>query len=116
VKILKKTLHVLLGIAFLGAGGQKLAGATQMVDEFDRYRYPQWFRLVTGAVELGGAAGLLLGLVRPTLVPLAGLLLVPTMLGAIATHIRINDPTSKMAPPAVLLALTIVVLVIHEKE
>jgi hypothetical protein len=38
------------------------------------------------------------------------------MLGAIATHLRIKDPASKMAPPAVLLALTVVVLVIHGKE
>ena len=50
MRTLTKILQALLGLAFLGAGGQKLAGTDQMVNDFDRYGYPQWFRIVTGSV------------------------------------------------------------------
>lgn len=106
-----KTAQVLLGVAFLGAGGQKLAGAEGLKEDFVRYGYPQWFRLVTGAVEVTGALGMLLGLRCAALVPAAGLLLSSTMVGALATHVRIGDPAKKMVPSAVLLALSAAVLV-----
>ena len=106
-----KIPQALLTPAFLGAGGQKLAGTDQMVEEFDRYGYPQWFRIFTGAVEVTGAAGLLVGFFRPVITPLAALLLTATMVGALATHIRLGDPAKNMAPPAVLLAMATTVLV-----
>ncbi len=113
MKITTKTMQVLLGLAFLGAGGSKLAGVDQMVDEFDRYRYPQWFRIVTGLVEVSGALGMLAGIFRPVVAPFAGLLLAATMAGALATHLRIKDPVAKMAPPTVLLILSTAVLAAH---
>ena len=76
-----------------------------MVDDFDRFRYPQWFRVVTGAAEVGGALGLLLGFFRPALTPLAGLLLGATMTGALATHAKVKDPAKNYAAPAALLGL-----------
>jgi len=94
----KKAPQVLVGLAFLGAGGQKLAGTDQMVRDFERYGYPQWFRVATGVVETSGALGMLLGLFRPKLVPFAGLLLGANMVGALATHASIKDPVSKVLP------------------
>ena len=111
MKTAAKISQVLLVPAFLGAGGQKLAGTDQMVEEFDRYGYPQWFRVFTGTVEVTGAAGMFAGLFRPAIVPFAGLLLASTMVGALFTHIRLGDPAKNMAPPAVLLALSAAVLV-----
>ncbi len=109
MRLATKTVQVLLGLAFLGAGAQKLVGTDKMVDDFARYRYPPWFRLATGAVEIGGAVGMLLGLVRPALATLGGLLLVPTMVGALATQARLGDPAKRLAPPAVLLGLALFV-------
>ncbi len=111
-----RILQTLLGLMFLGSGGSKLAGANDMVDDFDRFRYPQWFRVVTGAVEVGGALGLLLGFVRPALTPLASVLLSATMTGAVATHAKINDPANKVMTPAVLLALLAFVGIAHKRE
>lgn len=105
-----KIPQVLLGAAFLGAGGQKLAATDQMVEEFDRYGYPQWFRVFTGAVEVTGAAGMLAGLFRPAFAPFAALLLSATMVGALFTHVRLRDPAKNMVPPSVLLALSATVL------
>lgn len=104
-----KVAQVLLGLVFLAAGGQKLAGTDRMVDDFARFRYPQWFRLATGAVETSGALGLLVGLSRPPLVPIAGLPLVATMVGALGTHARMGDSGKIMARPAALLLLSVAV-------
>jgi uncharacterized membrane protein YphA (DoxX/SURF4 family) len=66
----------------VGAGGSKLVGVQQQVDDFARYRYPRWFMLVTGAVEVTGALGMRVGIFVPTLAVLARLLLAATMVGA----------------------------------
>jgi len=111
VETITIVLQVLLGLAFLGAGGSKLAGVQQQVDDLARYRYPRWFMLVTGTVEVIGAFGMLVGIFVPTLAVLAGLLLAATMVGAFLTHIRIKDPVGRMVPPIVLFTLSVVVLV-----
>ena len=111
-----RIIQSLLGLMFLGSGGSKLVGANDMVDDFDRFRYPQWFRVVTGAVEVGGALGLLLGFARPALTPLASALLGATMMGAVATHVRVSDPANKVMTPAVLLALLALVGIAHKRE
>ena len=47
-------LRLLLSIAFLGAGGSKLAGVEMMVMTFDQIGWGQGFRYVTGAIEVIG--------------------------------------------------------------
>ncbi len=76
-------LQILAASAFLLAGGLKLAGAEPMVSMFDKIGLGQWFRYLTGGMEVTGAILLLV----PTTVVLGGALLVMTMLGAIATHL-----------------------------
>lgn len=103
MRLVTTIAQVMLGVAFLGAGGQKLARSDQQVEAFVRYGYPQWFMRLTGMIEIGGALGMLLGFFRPILVPIAACLLVTTMIGALATHIRLKDSVQKMLPPALLL-------------
>ena len=110
MRILTKAPQALLVPAFLGAGTQKLVGTDKMVEDFEEYGYPQWFRVFTGAVEITGAAGLLAGFFWPRVTPPAALLLSATMAGALATHVRLGDPVKNMAPPSMLLALSATVL------
>lgn len=110
--ILTVILQVFLGLAFFGAGSSKLAGAQQMRDNFDRFGYPRWFMYSTGAVEVVGAFGILAGIFVPVLAFWGGLLLAATMVGAVFTHLRMKDVGSKIAPPAILLVLTIIVVVL----
>ena len=72
---------VLAGV-FLLAGGSKLAGAPAMVALFDAIGVGQWFRYVTGLIEVGSAVALLV----PSLAPFGAIALVATMAGAILTH------------------------------
>ena len=76
-------LQILAAAMFFLAGGLKLAGAAPMVEVFDKLGLGQWFRYLTGGLEVTGAILLLI----PTTVVLGGALLAMTMLGAIATHL-----------------------------
>ena len=94
----------LLALAFAGAASGKLRGQPEMVGLYEAIGVGQWFRYVTGLVELTGAV---LILVPKTRVIGAGLL-AGTMLGAIATHLFVlhSPPTA----PVVLLSLVSFVL------
>jgi putative oxidoreductase len=96
-------LHVLLAAAFLMAGASKLAGAEMMVGQFEAIGLGQWFRYLTGGLEIAAAILLLI----PRLSGYGALLLIPIMLGAAVTHLVVfkNSP----AVPLVLLGLAAVV-------
>jgi putative oxidoreductase len=91
-------LRILLAAAFGAAGIAKLSGAPQMVQVFDAIGFGQWFRYVTGVVEVGGAVLLLV----PATGFLGGLLLTATMAGAVATHLVLIGGSPA---PAIVLAL-----------
>jgi putative oxidoreductase len=97
-------VQVLLAAAFVSAGGSKLAGAPAMVQMFDQIGAGQWFRYVTGTIEVGSAILLLI----PGMAGIAAVLLACTMVGAILTHLTIlhSPPTG----PVVLLVLAGIVL------
>ena len=86
-------LRILLSIAFLGAGGAKLAGVDMMVMTFDQIGWGQGFRFLTGAIEVIGVA--LLWLPRRQVIGAA--VLGGTMLGAVLTHWLILGPSAVSA-------------------
>jgi len=67
------------------AGGLKLAGVPVMVALFDAIGIGQWFRYLTGSIEVVSAAALLV----PSWAALGALLVIPTMVGAVITHLFI---------------------------
>lgn len=75
----------LLALAFLAAGGSKLAGVTYMVDLFNKVGLGQWFRYFTGSLEVVGAIGLLI----PRYAFYAAVLLAIVMVGATIAHITV---------------------------
>ena len=88
-KIINVGLWILqIGAAgmFLMAGSFKLSGDPRMVGLFDAIGFGQWFRYVTGSLEILGAVLLLV----PRLSGLGALLLVGVMLGAVTTHFFIG--------------------------
>jgi uncharacterized membrane protein YphA (DoxX/SURF4 family) len=91
-------VRILLALAFGAAGASKLAGVPQMVQVFDAIGFGQWFRYVTGLVEVGGALLLLV----PATGFFGGLLLAATMVCGVATHLVLigGNPV-----PAMVLAL-----------
>ena len=86
-------LKILAGLAFKAAGIAKLLGAEMMVATFDAIGVGQWFRYVTGAIEVASAVLLF---VPGKQVYGAGLL-VCTMIGAVVAHTFILGPSAMPA-------------------
>lgn len=78
-------LQALLALMFAMAGLSKVFGDRAMVEMFAAIGIGQWFRYVVGALELAGAAGVLI----PRLSGLAALGLVCLMAGAILTNVLV---------------------------
>ena len=105
-----KIINVGLCILQIGAAGMflmvgflKLSGDAQMVGLFDAIGLGQWFRYVTGSLEVLGAVLLLV----PRLSGLGALLLVGVMLGAVPTHLFVVGGSP--LPAIILLIVTGVV-------
>ena len=90
-------VQIVLAGMFLLAGGSKLLGAPAMVGLFDAIGIGQWFRYLTGLIEVGSALALLV----PSIAVFGALALVATMVGAIVTHLLIVGGSP--AVPAILL-------------
>lgn len=99
----------LLALAFALAGAAKLAGAAMMVATFETLGLGQWFRYVTGLIELGGAVLLFV----PGLQALGAALLLCTMIGAVAAHLLVLGPS---AVPAVVLGLMAAVVLYRHRD
>jgi putative oxidoreductase len=90
-------VQIALAGMFLLAGGSKLFGAAPMVALFDAIGIGQWFRYLTGLIEVGSAIALLI----PSFAVFGALALLATMVGAVATHLFIVGGSPAM--PAILL-------------
>ena len=90
--------QVALALMFLMAGGSKLAGVPVMVSLFGQIGVGQWFRYVTGAIELTAGIALLI----PSAAIFGAMLLIPTMIGAIVVNVFVV-PASPVAPLVLLL-------------
>jgi len=85
-------LQALLALAFVGAASGKLLGKPDMVALFEAIGIGQWFRYLTGLMELTGA----LLIVVPRTKFFGAALLSLVMIGAVLTHLFIlhNAPTA----------------------
>jgi len=98
------SVQIALAGVFLLAGGSKLVGAPPMVALFNAIGIGQWFRYVTGLIEVGSALALLV----PFVTVYGALALVPTMIGAIVAELFIVGDSP--VPPAILLVAVAVVV------
>jgi putative oxidoreductase len=53
-------LRIIIAALFLFTGAAKLAGQPMTIEEFDAIGLGQWFRYVTGLIEVGGAVMVLI--------------------------------------------------------
>jgi putative oxidoreductase len=96
-------IRAVLTAAFLAAGLAKLAGVEMMVATFDAIGWGQWFRYLTGIIEVGAAVLLWV----PGLQALAAAALVATMTGAVIAHLVVLGPSALPALVLGFLAATV---------
>lgn len=75
-------VQALAAAMFFYAGFLKLTGAPAMMDLFTAIGFGQWFRYLTGGLEILAAVLLVI----PRTAVFGALLMVPTMIGALITH------------------------------
>lgn len=96
-------LQVICALIFLFTGGLKMVGNRSMIYIFDMIGLGQWYRYLTGAIELAGSALI----VTTTLSGFGALLLICVVLGAIIIHTFILHDS-----PAVPILLLLMLLVV----
>ena len=90
-------------------GGQ----AKSLKEEFAEYGLPGWFFYFVGALKIGSAVALIVGVWVPGLVfPAAGVVAV-LMLGAILMHLKVKDPWTKSVPAFMMLVMSAALLLLR---
>jgi putative oxidoreductase len=95
---------------FLFAGSLKLSGAPLMVQEFGLLGLGQWFRYLTGTIEVVSA----LLLFVPSLTFFAASALAVTMVGAVIAHVAVLGGSPM--PALVLLIVTATIAWVRRPE
>jgi len=109
MEIVVIVLQSLLALMFLMAGMGKTTGSKLHVEAFKQWGLPQWFRVVTGLVELLAAVALIIGFWEPSWTAAGALALGIVGIGGTLTHIRAKD-TFKQTFMILLLGILAVVL------
>ena len=103
-------LKILVAVAFIAAGTAKLTGAEMMVATFDNIGAGQWFRYLTGAIEVTAAILLFI----PGKQAFGAAFLLCTMIGAVFTHWFILGPSA--VPALVLGTLATIIVYVHREQ
>ena len=113
MEILAYVFQAILILMFAIAGIGKVVGSEMHVEGFEHWRLPQWFRVVTGMVEIVGAALILVGYWIPSFALVGALILGITGIGGIVTHIRVKDSFKETSTILFLAILSFIVFFIY---
>jgi len=113
VEILALILQGLLGLTFLMAGVSKISGSKMQVESFKQLRLPQWFRVVTGIVQLAATIALIIGFWEPSWAAAGALLLGFVAIGGILAHVRVKDSLKQTLPILILGVLSFILFFIR---
>ncbi|MFJ7746819.1 DoxX family protein [Peribacillus sp. NPDC097295] len=110
--ILTWILQGLLALMMIGAGMGKTFGSKMHIEAFKQWQLPQWFRVVTGIVELGAAILLIIGFWNNTAAIIGAAILVAVGIGGVITHVRVKDSMKATVTILVLGVLALILLLI----
>jgi len=96
-------VSIVVAAMFIMAGGTKVVGLPMHVEHFQKWGYPDWFRILIGIAEVAGGAGLLI----PRLASFAAAGLAAIMLGAVYTHLAHDEAPQVVAPGVFLLVFAV---------
>jgi putative oxidoreductase len=103
------TVKIILAIAFISAGGAKLFGVPMLVESFHTLGLGQWFRYLTGALEVIGAILILM----PAWSALGAIFFCCIMVGATLAHLTVLPGS---ALPAIVLFILAAVVAFAERS
>jgi uncharacterized membrane protein len=106
MNVASAALAVLLALFFLALGTAKILAVAPMRALAAKVGFSTGAYRLIGALEVAGAVGLLVGLVRPPLGLLAATGLLLLLAGAVVTHLRNRHGPRELAPAVVTALLT----------
>lgn len=80
--------------------------ARSLQEEFAAYGLPDFVFYLVGALKIGAAVALIVGIWIPELVLPAAALVALLMVGALVMHAKVGDPVEKSLPAFVMLLLS----------
>lgn len=80
--------------------------ATSLKEEFAAYGLPDAMFYLVGALKIGAAIALLIGIWMPVLVQPAAAIVAVLMIGALAMHVKVGDPVMKSVPAFLMLLMS----------
>jgi len=110
--ITAQILSTILGLFFLVTGWLKTSGHPHMIEEFDKFQYPHWLRVVAGVLELISAPMMLAVWWSPALASLGALIISAVMVGAAYTNF-VKRPAVFGWGTLAILALCLAPVAIH---
>ena len=110
--VLTIILQSLLALIFVLTGLGKVAGAKVQKESFDNLKLPQWFRVITGLLQLVAAACLIAGYWNTGWLQAGAIILSVIGIGGVLSHVRVKDSFKNMLPIVVLAVIAIVLAII----
>ncbi len=84
-----------------------------IIEEFKRYRLPDWLRDFVGILKITFAILVLIGIDRPRAAMLGAAGIALLMAAAFFTHLRVKNPLFKMLPSLLLLVLSLAIVFLN---
>lgn len=110
--VLAWVLQGILALLFLMAGFGKITGSKMHIEGFKKWGYPQWFRIVTGVIELGAAILLIIGFWDKQFALIGAIIYFVVGIGGVITHIRVKDSFKETSMILVIALLGLILALI----
>ncbi|NBS59923.1 MAG: DoxX family protein [Betaproteobacteria bacterium] len=115
-------LQAIVGLGLLNVWLIRAASATAyrggaaktIKEEFAAYGLPNAAMYVVGALKIAAGVILIAGLWMPLPVTIAAGVVAVLMVGALAMHLKVGDQPVKFLPAALMLAMCIAIVMLHQ--
>ena len=104
--------RIAAALFFLSVGREKFAESGMWVEIFERIGFGQWFRYLTGSLQIGGAILLLI----PRIGWIGAAILACTMVGATLAQILVFHSPAAIMPAALAGVMVVIALAIRSQE
>ena len=87
--------------------------AQSLKEEFAAYGLPDWTYYAVGALKVGSAIALIIGIWVPALIRPPAIIVAVLMVGALAMHAKVKDPLSKSVPALTMLLMVVAIFLLQ---
>ena len=87
--------------------------AQSLKEEFAAYGLPDWSFYLVGALKVGSAILLVIGIWVPELIRPPAIIVAVFMIGALAMHAKVKDPLTKSVPALLILLMVVAIVLLQ---